>query len=174
MTRSLGIGVALLLGGSLLGAPRPTRAGDDDLAVVKRAVRTAQAPAVEPASRADDAPAKRAATPTWLRVRIVEQGAAKRVSINVPLALRPARRLGLPRAPRAVPRAPVRGAAGAGLRAEPGRDPGRRRAGAGLDRVEDALSSPRSGREPRACPASACLAGSFRLERALLLNKDDA
>jgi hypothetical protein len=69
---------------------------DDDLAVVKKAVSTAQAqpsplPAEAPAQAAP--PARRAgkAEPQWLRVRVLERDAQgetrKRVSVNLPLSL---------------------------------------------------------------------------------------
>ena len=76
--------LGLLLGLATTGAASPRASGDDDLAVVKKAVAT------EPAhSRADSAPPRaRAREPQWLKVRIVESGAHKsRVTVNVPLAM---------------------------------------------------------------------------------------
>jgi hypothetical protein len=66
-------------------------AGDDDLTVVKRAVaqsRLAQSPSAPMPKPTGEAPrVRRADKPQWLRVRIVEHGSRKRVSVNLPLAL---------------------------------------------------------------------------------------
>jgi hypothetical protein len=66
-------------------------AQDDDLTVVKRATRQEPpaAAAVERKERADAdrAVVRRAGKPQWLRVRVVERGGRKKVSVNLPLAL---------------------------------------------------------------------------------------
>ena len=71
-------GMALVLGAGLAG-------GDEDLAVVKRAVAVARS-SQAPAPRKDGKP-----EPQWLRVRVLERDAKgethKRVSVNLPLAL---------------------------------------------------------------------------------------
>lgn len=87
-------GMALVAAALVL--PAGVRAGtaDDDLAVVKKAVASAQAPAAAPAEApaarpaAGAQPAPRKGQPQWLRVRIVEKGTKKAtVKVNLPLAL---------------------------------------------------------------------------------------
>jgi hypothetical protein len=82
--------VAVLVLGPVVGH---AGSGDDDLAVVKKAVAQSTAPGDEQAARpasprpADSRPEKM----RWLKVRVTEK-AGKRVSINVPLSF--ARALG--------------------------------------------------------------------------------
>jgi hypothetical protein len=62
---------------------------EDDLLVVRRAVaqnRPETATPIPPTIDEERPPARKAATPKWLRVRITERG-RKKVSINVPLSL---------------------------------------------------------------------------------------
>jgi len=92
------IATGLLLG-VLLGSTTGVRAGepptgDDDLAVVKKAVATEPTPAPRIAlaregSRSEAGEARpRIAEPRWLKVRVVESGAHKsRVTVNLPLAM---------------------------------------------------------------------------------------
>jgi hypothetical protein len=97
-------GVALmtvLAGAVLLAAAEGTKAKDDDLAVVKRAVAhptpsvVAQNQAVSPAVRAQaeprPAPAPRAARdhePQWFKVRVVDKATGKKkVTVNLPLSV---------------------------------------------------------------------------------------
>ncbi len=87
--RHVVLGAACLLSAGFVGAGPAGlgAAGDDDLAVVKRAV--ASAPAVS-ATRGDEAAPQRrkGAEPQWFKVRIVDKGAKKaRVTINLPLSL---------------------------------------------------------------------------------------
>ena len=64
---------------------------DDDLAVVKRAVKQ-DPPArggidrAEPAAK-ERAVVRRSGKPQWLRVRVMERNGRKKVSVNLPLAL---------------------------------------------------------------------------------------
>lgn len=91
MTRKL-----WLTAGAVLMAAGPALAGsDDDLAVVKKAVAKAQAPAPPAPAEAPlpAAPARKAGKPEpqWLRVRVFEKDdkgeTRKRVSVNLPLSL---------------------------------------------------------------------------------------
>ena len=122
-----------------LAAPAAADRAEDDLQLVKKAVGSSQVaqarpPAEEPLPpRAEAAPPARKGAPTWFRVRIVEKGNKRaKVSVNLPLGI--VRALGdeWPIAERGRCRAgpalshPRRGPARARLRAEPGRDRGRR------------------------------------------------
>jgi hypothetical protein len=88
---------AVVLGGAViaLGLPAAGRASsaEDDLAVVKKAVASADGQAVAPAEAparppAEAKPAPRTGGPQWLRVRIVGRGAKKAtVKVNLPLVL---------------------------------------------------------------------------------------
>lgn len=82
--RSVVLFGALALGSaSLLGDPSLHASGEDDLAVVKRAVQ--ETPRAE-ADR-DESPAiRKGGKPQWLRVRIAERN-GKRVRVNLPLSL---------------------------------------------------------------------------------------
>ena len=91
MTRTWTIALAALA----LSGPAWAGLADDDLAVVKKAVASAEddRKAVTPPAKASPAPARKTDKPQWLRVRVTEKGAKKaKVSINLPLAL--ARALG--------------------------------------------------------------------------------
>jgi hypothetical protein len=88
--------------GLALGVPGVAAAQEDDLLVVKRAVKQ-EAPTgtaiekvgpVDKVERIDKerldrerAPVRRGARPQWLRVRVLEKGGRKKVSVNLPLAL---------------------------------------------------------------------------------------
>ena len=78
------LAAVLLMGATLVPE------GDEDLAVVRRAVavKTAQA-APEAASKAAPPPAPKAdKSPRWLKVRIMEKASKRaKVSVNLPLAL---------------------------------------------------------------------------------------
>lgn len=77
-----GLVLGLLLGLAATGAAGEGARGDDDLAVVKKAV------AAEPIPAPKTSPKARAKEPQWLKVRIVESGAHKsRVTVNLPLAM---------------------------------------------------------------------------------------
>jgi len=71
--------LALVLTGGTAG----TRAVEDDLALVKKAVATRSEPQEREATRAAGRKGKE---PQWLRVRVAERG-GKKVSVNLPLAL---------------------------------------------------------------------------------------
>jgi hypothetical protein len=78
-----GLLLGLLL--ALVAAPSERASGDDDLAVVKKAVEEPRALAsnLEPREAKSGRPA-----PRWVKVRIVENGAHKsRVSVSLPLAM---------------------------------------------------------------------------------------
>ena len=82
---ALGIAATLTARGGLARAA--AQEAPDDLAVVKRAV--AQAPAPAPsAPAAKPSPVARAGQPKWLKVRVVDKATRKgRVTVNLPLAL---------------------------------------------------------------------------------------
>jgi hypothetical protein len=97
MRHSIATGLVL---GALLGSTTGVRAGeppsgDDDLAVVKKAVATEPTPAPRIAlaregsrSEAGEARPRTTAEPRWLKVRVVESGSHKsRVTVNLPLAM---------------------------------------------------------------------------------------
>ncbi|HEY6551803.1 MAG TPA: hypothetical protein VI669_00525 [Vicinamibacteria bacterium] len=80
----MGIGAVLLgPGGSALALG----SGEDDLALVRRAVADATPAARSDAYPAPQRPRAQKAEPKWLRVRIKENGGKSTVSVNVPLAL---------------------------------------------------------------------------------------
>jgi hypothetical protein len=80
----MGIGAVLLgPGGSALALG----SGEDDLALVRRAVADASPAARAEAYQAPERPRARKAEPQWLRVRIEEKNGKSKVSVNVPLAL---------------------------------------------------------------------------------------
>ena len=92
--RATGLFLGLLLGLATLGVSGERAPGDDDLAVVKKAVTAEATPAPQMASAQPTpkgepkAPLARTAAPQWLKVRIVESGAHKsRVTVNLPLAM---------------------------------------------------------------------------------------
>src|SRR5262245_29125820 len=81
--------------GLALAVPMAAIAQEDDLAVVKKAVAQAT-PAPAPAEDAVQKPEKaeekrpavrKAGKPTWLKVRVLENGGRKKVTVNLPLAL---------------------------------------------------------------------------------------
>jgi hypothetical protein len=83
-----------ILGGAILALALPAAAGagsaEDDLAVVRRAVASADVQATTPAAATARPPAeaKRKGEPRWLRVRVVQRGAKKAtVKVNLPLGL---------------------------------------------------------------------------------------
>ena len=89
-----GLLLVLLLGLATTGSASERASGDDDLAVVKKAVAAEPTPSpkmasVGPRSTGDPKrPKAQAPPPTWLKVRIVESGAHKsRVIVNLPLAM---------------------------------------------------------------------------------------
>jgi hypothetical protein len=91
MNRTTGaVAMAAVLGGAvLLAAAEATKAKEDDLALVKRAVARNE-PAVHP--RVEAIPAPRtvapAREPQWFKVRVVEKATGKKkVTINLPLTL---------------------------------------------------------------------------------------
>lgn len=78
---AIGLLWGLLLGIPMAGSAGERAAGDDDLAVVKKAT------APEPSPAAKESKTRRS-EPQWLKVRIVEGGAHKsRVTVNLPLAM---------------------------------------------------------------------------------------
>jgi hypothetical protein len=87
MPRRTCVGWATLL---VLGAAALSRAAEDDLSVVKKAV-SAQASRPQAASAtrpATSSETKRENEPRWLKVRIEDRGAKRaKVSVNVPLEL---------------------------------------------------------------------------------------
>ena len=92
--KAMGLCLGLLLGMATLAVCGERAPGDDDLAVVKKAVASEPTPVPKMASalptpKTDPQPPKaRTAAPQWLKVRIVESGAHKsRVTVNLPLAM---------------------------------------------------------------------------------------
>ena len=80
--KATGLLLGLLLGMATTGASGERAPGDDDLAVVKKAV------VAEPTPAPKTTPKARSKEPQWLKVRIVESGAHKsRVTVNLPLAM---------------------------------------------------------------------------------------
>jgi hypothetical protein len=89
-TMVLVVGGLLLMLGSRGDVTQAGGPGEDDLAVVRRAVAQDAPTAAAPSPPEERAPARKS-PPQWLRVRITERGKSK-VSVNLPLAL--ARSLG--------------------------------------------------------------------------------
>jgi hypothetical protein len=82
------IGVSILVAATLvlLAGAGTTRADDDDLAVVKKAV--APQAARETTAAPEAARSTPAAKAQWLKIRVVEKGGKNaRVTVNLPLAL---------------------------------------------------------------------------------------
>jgi hypothetical protein len=90
--RTMGHAVGrLALAGLVVFIAGAALAGDDDLAVVRKAVQVAQNTKAAPAAETQRAKPKRPdegrAETAWLRIRIAEKGRQReRVSINVPLS----------------------------------------------------------------------------------------
>jgi hypothetical protein len=86
ITRLMVMGLGAVLVGPD-GSVAARGSGEDDLAVVRRAVADATPVARSEALQAPERPRARKAEPQWLRVRIKEKNGKSRVSVNVPLAL---------------------------------------------------------------------------------------
>src|SRR5262245_50476971 len=83
-------GTVVMLGLALVTPASAASVEDDDLAVVKRATKQEGAQGgVEKTERVEKARAtvRRSGQPQWLRVRVVERGGKRKVSVNLPLAL---------------------------------------------------------------------------------------